>query len=80
MLEFAMTEAVEHLKSQSETLSAPERAELAYFLLSSLTPEEDGAQDAWRAEVGRRVADIQSGLTGGRPADEVFAELRARYP
>ena len=35
-----MTEAVEQLKSQASSLSAPERAELAYFLLSSLEPED----------------------------------------
>ena len=80
MLEVAMTEAVEHLKTQTQTLSAPERAELAYFLLASLPPEEDGVQEVWQAEVARRVADIQGGLALGRPADELFAELRARYP
>jgi len=75
-----MTEAVEQLKSQASTLSAPERAELAYFLLSSLEPEEDGVQEAWRAEVARRVAEIRGGSAVGRPADNVLAELRERYP
>ena len=75
-----MTEAVELLKSQASILSAPERAELAYFLLCSLEPEEEGAQQAWRAEVARRVADIRSGSAVGRPAEEVLAELRERYP
>lgn len=75
-----MTEAVEQLKSQVSSLSAPERAELAYFLLSSLEPEEDGVQEAWRAEVARRVAKIRDGSAVGRPAGEVLAELRERYP
>jgi putative addiction module component (TIGR02574 family) len=75
-----MTEAVEQLKSQASTLSAPERAELAYFLISSLEPEEDGVQNAWRAEIARRVAEIRDGSALGRPADEVLAELRERYP
>ena len=75
-----MTEAVEQLKSQASRLSAPERAELAYFLLSSLEPEEEDVQEAWRAEIARRVAEISGGSAAGRPADEVLAELRERYP
>ena len=75
-----MTEAVELLKSQAGALSAAERAELAYFLLTSLEPQEEGVEEAWRAEVARRVAEIRSGRAAGRPVDEVLAELRERYP
>jgi putative addiction module component (TIGR02574 family) len=75
-----MNEAVEQLKSQARTLSLPERAELAYFLLSSLEPEEEKVQEAWREEIARRVAEIRGGTAVGRPADEVLAELRERYP
>lgn len=75
-----MTQAIEQLKSQATVLSAPERAELAYFLLCSLEPEEEGAQEAWRTEIARRVAEIRSGSAVGRPAEEVLAELRERYP
>ncbi|HEV2946786.1 MAG TPA: addiction module protein [Gemmataceae bacterium] len=75
-----MTEAVEQLKSQASNLSAPERAELAYFLLSSLEPVEEKVQEEWRAEIARRVAEIHKGSVSGRPADEVLAELRERYP
>lgn len=58
----------------------PERAELAYFILTSLEPEEEGAEAAWRAEIARRVADIRGGRAIGRSADEVLAELRERHP
>jgi putative addiction module component (TIGR02574 family) len=75
-----MTEAVEQLKSQASILSVSERAELAYFLLSSLEPEDAGAQEAWRAEIARRVAEIRGGSAVGRLADDVLAELRERYP
>ena len=75
-----MTETVERLKNQASTLSVPERAELAYFLLSSLEPEEAGVEEAWRAEVARRVAEIRSGQAIGRPLDDVLAELRERFP
>ncbi len=75
-----MTEAVEQLKSKVGTLTVPERADLAYFLLTSLEPEEEGAEAAWRVESARRVAEIRSGQAVGRPVDEVLAELQERYP
>lgn len=75
-----MTEAVKQLKAQMKELSNPERAELAEFLLTSLEPEEEGAAEAWEAEVARRVDEIRSGRVVGKPAAELFAELREQYP
>jgi len=72
--------SVERYKSQLEKLSREERAELAYFLLSSLEPEEEGAAAAWDAEISRRVAEIRSGTANGKSGEQVFAELRERYP
>lgn len=71
---------VERYKSQLEKLSQKDRAELAYFLISSLEPEEEGASAAWDAEVSRRVAEIKAGKAAGRSAEQVFAELRERFP
>ena len=45
-----MDTVVEHLKDQLVTLSPSEKAELAYFLLSSLDPDEDDVEAAWDAE------------------------------
>ena len=42
-----MTEGVEPLKAQASVLSAPERAELADFLLTSLEPEVDLPHHRW---------------------------------
>jgi putative addiction module component (TIGR02574 family) len=75
-----MTEAVRNLKHQMESLSQAERAELAYYLLTSLELEEEGAEEAWRVEINRRVDEIKSGKVVGRSAEEVFTELRERYP
>jgi putative addiction module component (TIGR02574 family) len=75
-----MAEAFEQLKSQARALSAPERADLAHFLLTSLEPAEEGVQEAWRAEIDRRVAEIRNGSAVGRSADEVLGDLRERYP
>lgn len=75
-----MTDNVEQLKAQVGTLTQTERADLAYFLLTSLEPEEEGVEEAWQIEIARRVAEIRSGRAKGRSADEVLAELRERHP
>ena len=75
-----MSDAVDQLKTQVSTLSAPERADLAYFLLSSLDHDEDGAEQDWESEIARRAAEVQGGAAIGRPAEEVIAKLRERYP
>jgi putative addiction module component (TIGR02574 family) len=76
-----MSPAFEQLKSQLGRLSQEERAELAMFLLDSLDPEEEDkdVSAAWEEEIGRRVADIRSGKAQGKPAEQVFAELREQY-
>jgi Putative addiction module component len=75
-----MNEGVEELNARAENLSAPERADLAYFLLSSPEPKEEGSEEAWRIESARQLAEIRGGTAVGRPAEEVLAELRERYP
>ncbi len=77
-----MTQTVEQLKSQIGGLSQRERAELAHFILTTLDPEEDEKEvaAAWEAEVARRVEQINSGQIVGKPADQLFAELRQQYP
>jgi putative addiction module component (TIGR02574 family) len=75
-----MTATVEQLKSQLEILTTQERAELAHFLIRSLDQEEDpGAEAAWEMELARRMADIESGRLVGKPAAQVFKELREKY-
>jgi putative addiction module component (TIGR02574 family) len=76
-----MSPAFEQLKSQLGRLSQEERAELAVFLLDSLGREEEDKEvsAAWEEEIGRRVADIRSGKAEGKPAEQVFAELREQY-
>ena len=75
-----MTDTMEKLKTQLGRLTNQERAELAHFLLCSLEQEDDGEiEAAWEAELARRVADIQSGKAVGKPAAQIFAELRTQY-
>jgi putative addiction module component (TIGR02574 family) len=75
-----MTKAVQEIKFHLTQLSQKERAELAGFLLESLEPEEDGAAATWDAEIARRMSEIRGGTATGKPAEQVFAELRKQYP
>lgn len=75
-----MTEVVENLKSQLQTLTNRERAELLQFLIHSLDEElDEDAEAAWEIELTRRAAEIKSGKAVGKPAEQVFAELREKY-
>jgi len=77
-----MTEAAEKLKSALSALPPEDRAELAHFLIGSLGPEktDEDAEAAWIAELQRRFDDMQSGRVTGVPVEQVFAELRKKYP
>jgi putative addiction module component (TIGR02574 family) len=59
------------------SLTIEERADLAYFLISSLDEAvESDADAAWDAELSQRTADIESGKAVGKPAAQVFSKLR----
>ena len=68
------------MKSQANTLSLPERADLANFLLSTLKQEEGSGEEELGAEIARRLAEIRAWAAVGRPPEEVLAELRRSYP
>jgi putative addiction module component (TIGR02574 family) len=76
-----MTQAVADILARLDSLSPEERAELAYAFVCSLEPGEDeGVADAWDAELSRRVAEIRQGTAAGKPAAQLFAELRRQRP
>mgnify|MGYP001572252987 CR=1 FL=1 len=59
-------------------LPPKQRAELAHKLLLSLEDQnEDEIAEAWRVEVLRRAAEIDSGLADTVSAEEVSAAARA---
>jgi putative addiction module component (TIGR02574 family) len=79
-----MPATIEQVTHEALTLSETERAYLASTLLRSLEPEdldqeEQGVDEAWEAEIIRRVEEIRLGTAQGRPAEDVFRDLRARY-
>lgn len=74
-----MSATAAQLAQEALTLSEAERAHLAQTLLRSLEPAEDGVEQAWAIEVGRRLERVRQGTAQGRPAEEVFRDLRARH-
>jgi len=75
-----MNATVDQLKETLAGLPAPERAEIAHFLLASLEPVEEGAAEAWQVELRRRMDEIRSGRAVGKPVEEVLVRLRKIYP
>jgi putative addiction module component (TIGR02574 family) len=70
-----MTPEVSRLLEQALSLSIEEREALADSLISNLDAKVDpGVQAAWEAEVGRRVADLDS----GKAKTVSWAEVRRR--
>ncbi len=76
-----MTEAAERLKAEIAVLPEEDRAELAQFLIHSLDEGADeDAESDWDAELARRMEQITSGRSEGRPAGDLFRRLREKYP
>ncbi|MET0661421.1 MAG: addiction module protein [Steroidobacteraceae bacterium] len=59
-------------------LSRDERAALADKLWLSLEPQTV-VDEAWSAEIERRIREIDSGAVSPLAHEDVVAELRARY-
>lgn len=73
---------VERIEVEALSLPVQDRAHLAHRLLESLdedvteTPAE--VERAWEEEIQRRLAELEAGTAELIPAEQVFAELRAR--
>jgi putative addiction module component (TIGR02574 family) len=74
-----MSHDVAQLFRDASELSESERADLAGLLIESLESERDaGVDEAWAAEIGRRVRELESGTVQGIPWERVRAELLLR--
>ena len=61
-------------------LSASERASLAHDLILSLDdPVDYELGPAQESEIQRRLAMVREGTATGRPAADVFADIKAQY-
>ncbi len=76
-----MTPEVAKLLEQALSLSIEEREALADSLISNLDGKvEEGVQAAWEAEIGKRVADLDSGKAKTTPWAEVRKRNLAKLP
>lgn len=74
-----MSTNVAELFKQASELPDTDRAKLAALLLESLEVDaEEGVEDAWATEVGRRIAELDSGTVKTVPWEEVKAKLLRR--
>ncbi len=77
-----MSLELERIKADSGVLSQQDRAELACYLIETLDSasgsDVENVEVAWEVEVDRRIQQIRLGEVEGVPAEQVFAELRAR--
>jgi len=71
-----MSSQLEIVEAEALKLSAEERAHLADRLLASLSDDAE-VEEAWAAEVERRIAEIESGRVQLVPASEAVARARA---
>jgi putative addiction module component (TIGR02574 family) len=74
-----MSTHVTELFAQASILSEEDRATLAGLLIESLESEVDpDVEEAWRVEIERRLAELDSGAAETVPWEVVKAELLRR--
>ena len=75
-----MSILLEEVARKVLNLPLEERAELAHELIVSIDDAIDKeAEAAWDTEIERRVKEIKSGKAKGRAAEDILAEIRAKY-
>lgn len=76
-----MAPSVAEIEKDALTLSPEDRARLVVCLLESLEASTDSADEVeklWLSEAERRFQELSTGEVEGIPAEQVFAEIRAR--
>lgn len=69
-----MADTVAELAERGRALAPEDRARLVELLLQSLEAPDPGVEDAWRAEIRRRIDAYERGEAVLFDADEVIAE------
>ena len=72
-----MGNKLEVLEAEALKLTSGERAAFAQLLLASLD-EDAEIEEAWAAEVERRIADVENGVVQLIPIADALAQVRAR--
>ena len=75
-----MSTQLAELQQSIQQLSVSDRAALAHFILQNLDEEEEeeGVEEAWQAEVKKRVEEYRSGKMASITEDELFARLQRK--
>ena len=74
-----MARSARDLFDEAMRLEPQERATLMRLLIEALDADtEEGVEDAWRVEIERRMADLDSGSVETIPWEEVRARLYRR--
>jgi putative addiction module component (TIGR02574 family) len=68
-----MNRAVRDLYEEAAELPADDRVELVDLLLETLTADTETVEEAWAAEIGRRMAEYRA----GRARTVSWEELRS---
>lgn len=71
-----MASQLKNIEAEALKLTAEERSQLANRLIASLF-EDAEVEDAWAAEVERRIEEIEAGRAKLVPAAEAIARARA---
>jgi len=75
-----MSDLLNKMRNEAFSLPVDDRAKLAHELIISLDEGIDSdVNNAWEAEISRRVKEIKDGTAKGRSAEEVLSEIRAKY-
>lgn len=77
-----MSVLMQEVSNKAFNLSPEERAELAHELIISIDADGDMDREveaAWDVEIEKRVKEINSGKAKGRVAEDILAEIRAKY-
>jgi putative addiction module component (TIGR02574 family) len=74
-----MARSARELFEEAMRLDPTERATLVRLLVDTLDAgSEEGAEDAWRVEVERRIAELDAGAVETVPWEELRARLYQR--
>lgn len=77
-----MSTDLAELRRTIQQLSQKDRAALAHDILLTLDDEEEeeGVEEAWQAEVKKRVEEYRSGQMASITEDQLFARLNSKQP
>jgi putative addiction module component (TIGR02574 family) len=76
-----MTPEVSKLLERALSLTVEEQEALAHSLISNLGGKVDeGLEAAWEAEIGKRIAELESGKAKTTPWEEVRKRNLAKLP